>query len=59
MKSVEGRYDYVVFDTPPSIGVLLKNVLGTADYVIIPIEESRWSLDGLIDFAEALELEEK
>ena len=56
LKSVEGQYDYVIFDTPPSIGVLLKNVLGTADYVIIPVEESGWSLDGLMDFAQALEL---
>lgn len=56
LKSVEWQYDYVIFDTPPSIGVLLKNVLGAADYVIIPVEESGWSLDGLMDFAEAIEL---
>lgn len=56
LRSVEGQYDYIIFDTPPSIGVLLKNVLGTADYVIIPVEESGWSLDGLMDFAQALEL---
>ena len=56
LRSVEGQHDYIIFDTPPSIGMLLKNVLGTADYVIIPVEESGWSLDGLMDFAQALEL---
>ena len=56
LKSIDGQYDYVIIDTPPSIGVALKNVLAAADYVIIPVEESGWSLDGLMDFAEALEL---
>ena len=56
LKSIDGQYDYVIIDTPPSIGVALKNVLAAADYVIIPVEESGWSLDGLMDFSEALEL---
>ncbi len=56
IKSVDGQYDFVIIDTPPAIGVALKNVLAAVDYVIIPVEESGWSLDGLIDFAEALEL---
>ena len=43
-------------NTPPSIGVALKNVLAAIDYVIIPVEESGWSLDGLMDFANALDL---
>ena len=52
----QGEYDYIIIDTPPSIGVALKNVLGAVDYVIIPVEESGWSLDGLMDFAIALDL---
>ncbi len=57
LKSVENNYDYyIIIDTPPAIGVALKNVLATVDYVIIPVEESGWSLDGLMDFAQALEL---
>ena len=56
LKSVEDNYDYIVIDTPPAIGVALKNVLATVDYVIIPVDESGWSLDGLMDFAQALDL---
>ena len=56
LKSVEENYDYIIIDTPPAIGVALKNVLATVDYVIIPVEESGWSLDGLMDFAQALDL---
>ena len=56
LKSVEDLYDFIIVDTPPAIGVVLKNVLATVNYVIIPVEESGWSLDGLMDFSEALEL---
>jgi len=43
-------------DTLPAISVALKNVLGVAQFVIILVEESGCALDGLMDFANALEL---
>ena len=55
-RSLEDEYDYIIIDTPPHIGVVLKNVLAYVDHVIIPVEESGWSMTGLIDFANALEL---
>ena len=56
LRSVEKDFDYIIIDTPPSIGVALKNVLAMADYIVIPVEESGWALDGLMDFAHAIEL---
>lgn len=56
LSRVEGNYDYIIFDTPPSIGVVLKNVLAYVDEIIIPVEESGWSMQGLINFADAIEL---
>ena len=56
LRSLDDKYDFIIVDTPPSIGVALKNVLAAVDYVIIPVEESGWSLDGLMDFANALDL---
>lgn len=58
-RSCEGLsdlYDYIVIDTPPSIGVILKNALAFADEVIVPISEDGWSLEGLIDFFEAIQM---
>lgn len=55
-KSIESQYDYIIIDTPPVIGVALKNVLAYVDYIVIPVEESGWSTDGLLDFASAIEL---
>lgn len=42
LKSVEDKYDYIIIDTPSSIGAALKNVLAAVDYVIIPVEKSGW-----------------
>ncbi|MEM9374350.1 MAG: AAA family ATPase [Planctomycetota bacterium] len=40
------RYDAVVIDCPPSIGLLSYNALSAADEVIIPVETSYFSLRG-------------
>ncbi len=53
---IEKEYDFIVIDTPPAIGVALKNVLAYVDYIIIPVEESGWSMTGLMDFAKAIDL---
>ncbi len=55
-RGIENEYDFVVIDTPPSIGVALKNVLAYVDYVIVPVDEAGWSMAGLMDFAKALDL---
>lgn len=55
-EQIEANYDYIIIDTPPAIGVVLKNVLAYVDEIIIPVEESGWSMQGLIKFAEAINL---
>lgn len=49
-KSVEDKYDYIIFDTPPGNGVLLGNVLSCADSVIMPITCDRFGIQGMVDF---------
>lgn len=58
LKGVKDQYDYIIIDTPPAIGVLLKNVLATADEILIPIEESGWSVKGLMDLNDAITMAE-
>ncbi|RUM41208.1 MAG: ParA family protein [Desulfocapsa sp.] len=42
------NYDFVFFDTPPNLGIMMNNSLMASDYVIIPIPPSdQFSLDGL------------
>ncbi|MBN2703968.1 MAG: ParA family protein [Pontiellaceae bacterium] len=42
-----GVYDFIIFDCPPSLGILFMNALNTADEVIIPIQCEYFALEGL------------
>src|SRR5437660_11192652 len=53
--SVDEHYDYVMIDTPPSLGVLTINALVAATKVIIPTEARFFSLQGLQMLEESIE----
>jgi chromosome partitioning protein len=53
--AVEGSYDYIMIDTPPSLGVLTINALVAASKVIIPTEARFFSLQGLQMLEESIE----
>lgn len=40
-------YDYVIIDTPPTMGVILSNVLTLSDEIIIPVTCDRYGLAGM------------
>ena len=45
-KATEG-YEYIVIDSPPSLGVLTLNVLAAADRVIVPLPPEYFALEGI------------
>jgi chromosome partitioning protein len=47
LKEVEGRYDFIVMDAPPSFGLLNLNALMAANDLIIPVLADFLSYDGL------------
>jgi len=56
---ITNRYDYVVIDCPPSLGVLIINALVGADGVIIPILCDYFSLEGLRQLVNSIERVQK
>jgi chromosome partitioning protein len=47
LESVRDRYDYILVDCPPSLGLLTINTLTAADSVLIPIQCEFYALEGL------------
>lgn len=47
VSEVESGYDYVILDSPPSLGTLMISSLVAADYFIIPIQAQVFSLHGI------------
>lgn len=53
-----GVYDYILIDSPPTLGTWVINILCASDKVIVPVEASPWGLFGLanmFDFLSNLE----
>lgn len=48
------QYDYVLIDTPPSMGLVAGNVLALADKVIIPFAPETFGVNGLINVIEGV-----
>lgn len=47
LEPVRGRYDYILIDSPPSLGLLTINSMAAADAVMVPIQCEYYALEGL------------
>jgi len=54
LDSVRGDYDYILLDSPPSLGLLTVNALTAADSVLIPLQCEYLALEGLTQLIGAI-----
>ncbi|MFC4760907.1 ParA family protein [Fructobacillus durionis] len=56
LAKVQGNYDYVIIDNPPSLGLLTINSFTAADAVLIPVQTEFYALEGLGQLINTIEL---
>ena len=56
MAEVAEEFDYVIFDCPPSLGILTLNALTTANEVFLPLQPHFLALHGLSKLLRTIEL---
>lgn len=47
LSPVRSRYDFILIDCPPSLGLLTVNMLAAADALVIPVQCEYYALEGL------------
>lgn len=55
LDAIRDFYDYIVIDTPPTLGILTVNALVAATHLLVPIQSSYFALEGTDDLLETFE----
>lgn len=59
MELIRDKYDYIIIDCPPSLGILTLNSLTASDSVLIPIQCEFYALEGVSQLLNTIRLVQK
>jgi chromosome partitioning protein len=55
LATIADRYDVVVIDTPPALGLITVNALVAATHLLVPVQSSYFALEGTDDLLETVD----
>ncbi|MFA5356083.1 MAG: AAA family ATPase [Candidatus Omnitrophota bacterium] len=56
INNFKGHYDYIIIDCPPNLGILTINAIRATSEILVPVEASRFSLEGLSQLIDIINL---
>lgn len=55
VKNARDDFEFIIFDTPPTLGVITVNAMVASTHVLIPIQASYFALEGTDDLLETID----
>lgn len=55
LAALHAKYDFIIIDTPPTLGIITVNALVAATHVLIPVQASYFALEGTDDLLETVD----
>ena len=59
LERVKDKYDYILIDCPPSLGILTTNALAAANSVLIPVQCEYYALEGIMQLINTIMLAQR
>jgi chromosome partitioning protein len=55
LEAIDGEFDYILIDSPPSLGLLTVNGLAAADSVLVPMQCEYFAIEGIAQLLNTIE----
>jgi chromosome partitioning protein len=56
MAKVKDKYDYIIIDNPPSLGLVTINSFAASDKILIPVSTGFFALTGIVQLQESIDM---